>query len=248
MSGHNKWSKIKNKKGSEDARRGKIFTKLGRNISVAVKEGGDNPEYNPALKTAIEKAKAENMPNDNIERAIKKAAGDSSADNFERVIYEGYGKGGVAVIVDCLTDNKNRTAPEVRHAFDRAGGNLGTDGSVMFMFDRVGLITISKSDEIDFDELMMEALEAGCDDVRDSGKDYYELITSVENFNDAVSALKDASYKLESSDIVYLAKNEIDVDKSDHKSLLKLLETLEDNDDVQDVFTNWAMPDDLEVE
>ncbi len=248
MSGHNKWSKIKNKKGSEDARRGKIFTKLGRNISVAVKEGGDNPEYNPALKTAIEKAKAENMPNDNIERAIKKAAGDPSADNFERVIYEGYGKGGVAVIVDCLTDNKNRTAPEVRHAFDRAGGNLGTDGSVMFMFDRVGLITISKSDEIDFDELMMEALDAGCDDVRDPGKDYYELITSVENFNDAVSALKDASYKLESSDIVYLAKNEIDVEKSDHKSLLKLLETLEDNDDVQDVFTNWAMPDDLEVE
>lgn len=248
MSGHNKWSKIKNKKGSEDARRGKIFTKLGRNISVAVKEGGDNPEYNPALKTAIEKAKAENMPNDNIERAIKKAAGDSSADNFERVIYEGYGKGGVAVIVDCLTDNKNRTAPEVRHAFDRAGGNLGTDGSVMFMFDRVGLITISKIDEIDFDELMMEALDAGCDDVRDPGKGYYELITSVENFNDAVSALKDASYKLESSDIVYLAKNEIDVEKSDHKSLLKLLETLEDNDDVQDVFTNWAMPDDLEVE
>lgn len=248
MSGHNKWSKIKNKKGSEDARRGKIFTKLARNISVAVKEGGENPEYNPALKTAIEKAKAENMPNDNIERAIKKAAGDSSADNFERVIYEGYGKGGVAVIVDCLTDNKNRTAPEVRHAFDRAGGNLGTDGSVMFMFDRVGYITINKTSDIDFDELMMEALDAGCDDVRDPGKDFYELITSIENFNTAVAALKEASYELESADIIYLAKNEIDVDESDYKSLVKLIETLEDNDDVQDVYTNWAMPDDLEVE
>ncbi|MGO3019041.1 MAG: YebC/PmpR family DNA-binding transcriptional regulator [Anaerococcus sp.] len=248
MSGHNKWSKIKNKKGSEDARRGKIFTKLSRNISVAVREGGENPEYNPSLKTAIEKAKAENMPNDNIERAIKKAAGDSSSDNFERVIYEGYGKGGVAVIVDCLTDNKNRTAPEVRHAFDKAGGNLGTDGSVMFMFNRVGFITIKKSEDLDFDELMMDALEAGCDDVRDSNDEYYELITSVENFNNVVSKLNEESYKLESSDIIYLAENEIEVEKENHKSLLKLIETLEDNDDVQDVYTNWAMPEDLEIE
>lgn len=248
MSGHNKWSKIKNKKGSEDARRGKIFTKLGRNISVAVKEGGDNPEYNPSLKTAIEKAKAENMPNDNIERAIKKAAGDSGSDNYERVIYEGYGKGGVAVIVDCLTDNKNRTAPEVRFAFDRSGGNLGTDGSVMFMFNRVGYITIKKSEDLDFDELMMEALDAGCEDVKDPGKDYYELITSVENFNSVVSKLKENSYELESSDIIYLAENEIEVDKENYKSLIKLIETLEDNDDVQDVYTNWAMPENLEVE
>ncbi|MDD7305725.1 MAG: YebC/PmpR family DNA-binding transcriptional regulator [Peptoniphilaceae bacterium] len=248
MSGHNKWSKIKNKKGSEDARRAKIFTKLARNISVAVREGGDNPDYNPSLKTAIEKAKAENMPNDNIDRAIKKAAGDSGADNFERVIYEGYGKGGVAVIVDCLTDNKNRTAPEVRFAFDRAGGNLGTDGSVMYMFDRVGYITIKKDDKIDFDELMMQALDAGCDDVKDDGKDFYILITTIENFNTAVGALKEANYKLESADIIYLAKNEIEVDPSNYKSLLKLIDTLEDNDDVQDVYTNWAMPDDLELE
>lgn len=248
MAGHSKWNNIKNKKGAADKKRAKIFTKLTRNIAVAVKEGGDNPDYNPALKTAVDKAKAENMPNDNIERAIKKAAGDSDSDNFERVIYEGYGKGGVAVIVDCLTDNKNRTAPEVRFAFDRAGGNLGTDGSVMFMFDRVGFITISKDDNIDFDELMMVALDAGCDDVRDPGKDYYELITSVENFNLAVSSLKDEGYKLDSQDIIYLAKNEIKVDESDYPSLVKLIDTLEDNDDVQDVYTNWDIPDDLEIE
>ena len=169
MSGHNKWSKIKNKKGSEDARRGKIFTKLGRNISVAVREGGDNPEYNPALKAAIDKAKAENMPNDNIERAIKKASGDTSGANFERIIYEGYAKDGVAVIVDCLTDNKNRTAPDIRHIFDKNGGNLGTDGSVMFMFNRKGLIEIEK-EEIDFDELMLEVIDFGAEDVTNTAE------------------------------------------------------------------------------
>jgi YebC/PmpR family DNA-binding regulatory protein len=248
MSGHNKWSKIKNKKGNEDARRGKIFTKLARNITVAAREGGTNPDYNPALKTAVDKAKAENMPNDNIERAIKKAAGDASGDNYERVIYEGYGKGGVAVIVDCLTDNKNRTAPDVRHAFDKAGGNLGTDGSVMFMFNRVGYITIDKNEEIDFDELMMDAIDAGCDDVKDQDEEVFELITSVENFNKAVKELEDKGYKLGKSDIIYLAENEIDVDPENYKSLLKLIDTLEDNDDVQEVYTNRAMPDNLELE
>lgn len=248
MAGHSKWNNIKNKKGAADKKKAKIFTKMARNITVAVKEGGDNPEYNPALATAIEKARAENMPNDNIKRAIKKAAGDDDGDNYERVIYEGYGKGGVAVIVDGLTDNKNRTAPEIRLAFDRAGGNLGTDGSVMFMFDRVGFITIKKTDDIDYDELMMDALEAGCDDVRDPGKDYYELISSVENFNEAVKALKEDGYKFESADIIYLAENEIEVDEEDQESLIDLIESLEDNDDVQDVYTNWAIPDDLQIE
>lgn len=246
MSGHNKWSKIKNKKGNEDARRGKIFTKLARNITVAAKEGGINPDYNPSLKTAVDKAKEENMPNDNIERAIKKASGDSASDNYERVIYEGYGKGGVAVIVDCLTDNKNRTAPDVRHAFDKNGGNLGTDGSVMFMFDRVGYITIEKKG-VDFDELMMAALDASCDDVVEEN-DYYEVYTSIENFNESVEKLKEDGYKLESSDIIYKAENEIEVASSNHKELLKLIDTLEDNDDVQDVYTNWNMPTDIEFE
>ncbi|WP_105300792.1 YebC/PmpR family DNA-binding transcriptional regulator [Anaerococcus marasmi] len=237
MSGHNKWSKIKNKKGSEDAKKGKIFTKHARNITVAAKEGGVNPEYNPALKTAIDKAKADNMPNDNIDRAIKKAAGDDASDNFERVIYEGYGPGGVAVIVDCLTDNKNRTAPDVRHAFDKNGGNLGTDGSVMFMFQRKGDIIVGKEGK-DFDEFMMDALETGCEDVKEMGE-YFEAITDVNSFNDANDKLKELGYKIESADISYLADNMISVEEEHVDKLNKLIDTLEDNDDVQEVYSNW---------
>ena len=237
MSGHNKWSKIKNKKGSEDAKKGKVFTKHARNITVAAKEGGTNPDYNPALKAAIEKAKADNMPNDNIDRAIKKAAGDDASDSFERVIYEGYGPGGVAVIVDCLTDNKNRTAPDVRHAFDKNGGNLGTDGSVMFMFERKGDIIVGKEDK-DFDEFMMDALEAGCEDVKEMGE-YFEAITDVNSFNDANDKLKELGYKIESADISYLANNMIKVEEDHVDKLNKLIDTLEDNDDVQEVYSNW---------
>lgn len=244
MSGHNKWSKIKNKKGSEDARRGKIFTKLGRNISVAVREGGDNPEYNPALKVAIDKAKAENMPNDNIERAIKKASGDTNGANFERIIYEGYAKDGVAVIVDCLTDNKNRTAPDIRHIFDKNGGNLGTDGSVMFMFNRKGLIEIEK-DGIDFDELMLNVIDLGAEDVTDED-DVYQIITSVEDFQTVLDGIKEANYKLSKADISYLADNLIDAQESNNKQIMKLIDALEDNDDVQEVYTNWNVPDNIE--
>ena len=244
MSGHNKWSKIKNKKGSEDARRGKIFTKLGRNISVAVREGGDNPEYNPALKAAIDKAKAENMPNDNIERAIKKASGDMDGANFERLIYEGYAKDGVAVIVDCLTDNKNRTAPDIRHIFDKNGGNLGTDGSVMFMFNRKGLIEI-ENDGIDFDKLMLEVIDFGAEDVTDEG-DVYQIITSVEDFQNVVDEIKKSDYKLTKADISYIADNLIDAQESNNKQIMKLIDALEDNDDVQEVYTNWNVPDIIE--
>lgn len=244
MSGHNKWSKIKNKKGSEDARRGKIFTKLGRNISVAVREGGDNPEYNPALKVAIDKAKAENMPNDNIERAIKKASGDTNGANFERIIYEGYAKDGVAVIVDCLTDNKNRTAPDIRHIFDKNGGNLGTDGSVMFMFNRKGLIEIEK-DGIDFDELMLNVIDLGAEDVSDE-EDVYQIITSVEDFQSVLDGVKKENYKLSKADISYLADNLIDAQESNNKQIMKLIDALEDNDDVQEVYTNWNVPDNIE--
>lgn len=244
MSGHNKWSKIKNKKGSEDARRGKIFTKLGRNISVAVREGGDNPEYNPALKAAIDKAKAENMPNDNIERAIKKASGDTNGANFERIIYEGYAKDGVAVIVDCLTDNKNRTAPDIRHIFDKNGGNLGTDGSVMFMFNRKGLIEIEKNG-IDFDELMLEVIDLGAEDVSDED-DVYQIITSVEDFQNVLDGIKKSNYKISKADISYLADNLIDAQESNNKQIMKLIDALEDNDDVQEVYTNWNVPDNIE--
>ena len=240
MAGHNKWSKIKNKKGNEDAKRGKIFTKHARNITVAAREGGDNPDYNPALKQAIDKAKADNMPNDNIDRAIKKATGEGAGEDFQRVIYEGYGPAGVAVIVDCLTDNVQRTAPEVRHAFDKNGGNLGTDGSVMFMFEQKGEILVNNEGK-DFDEFMMDALEAGADDVKEEDE-YFEAITSIEAFNVAVKALEDSNYKIERSDISYLAQNEIEVDDDHHEKLFKLIDTLEDNDDVQEVYTNWNQP------
>jgi DNA-binding regulatory protein, yebC/pmpR family len=244
MSGHNKWSKIKNKKGNEDARRGKIFTKHARNITVAARQGGDNPDYNPALKQAIDKAKADNMPNDNIDRAIKKATGEGAGDNFQRVIYEGYGPAGVAVIVDCLTDNVQRTAPDVRHAFDKNGGNLGTDGSVMFMFDHKGEILVNNKDK-DFDEFMMDALEAGADDVIEEDE-FFEAITSVEAFNEAVAKLEESGYKIERSEISYIPQNEVEVSSEHHPSLTKLIDTLEDNDDVQEVYTNWYEPSEEE--
>ena len=208
-----------------------------RNITVAARQGGDNPDYNPALKQAIDKAKADNMPNDNIDRAIKKATGEGAGDDFQRVIYEGYGPAGVAVIVDCLTDNVQRTAPDVRHAFDKNGGNLGTDGSVMFMFDHKGEILVNNKDK-DFDEFMMDALEAGADDVIEEDE-FFEAITSVEAFNEAVAKLEESGYKIERSEISYIPQNEVEVSSEHHPSLTKLIDTLEDNDDVQEVYTNW---------
>lgn len=240
MSGHNKWSKIKNKKGSEDAKKGKIFTKHARNITVAAREGGLDPEYNASLKTAIEMAKADNMPNDNIDRAIKKASGEAGGDNFERVIYEGYGPGGVAFIVDCLTDNKNRTAPDIRHIFDKNGGNLGTDGSVMFLFEKKGEIIVNGEGK-DLDDFMMDALEAGASDIKELEEGYYEALTEVADFNDSLDKLRVMGYKIESANISYLA-NEIEVDPSHHEKLFKLVDALEDNDDVQEVYNNWASP------
>lgn len=240
MSGHNKWSKIKNKKGSEDAKKGKIFTKHARNITVAAREGGLDPEYNASLKTAIEMAKADNMPNDNIDRAIKKASGEAGGDNFERVIYEGYGPGGVAFIVDCLTDNKNRTAPDIRHIFDKNGGNLGTDGSVMFLFEKKGEIIVNDEGK-DLDDFMMDALEAGASDIKELEEGYFEALTEVADFNDTLDKLRDMGYKIESANISYIA-NEIEVDSDHHEKLFKLIDALEDNDDVQEVYNNWAIP------
>lgn len=240
MSGHNKWSTIKNKKGKEDAKKGKIFTKHARNITVAAREGGLDPEYNASLKTAIEMAKADNMPNDNIDRAIKKASGGADGDNYERVIYEGYGPGGVAFIVDCLTDNKNRTAPDVRHIFDKFGGNLGTDGSVMFLFEKKGEIIV-KGEGKDLDDFMMDALEAGASDVEDLEEGYYEALTEVNDFNDAVDNLREMGYEIERANISYIA-NEIEVDSDHHEKLYKLIDALEDNDDVQEVYNNWDTP------
>ncbi|AFS78058.1 DNA-binding regulatory protein, YebC/PmpR family [Gottschalkia acidurici 9a] len=247
MAGHSKWNNIKNKKGKMDAQRGKMFTKLGRYITVAAREGGDDPEYNAALKSAIEKAKAENMPNDNIERAIKKGTGDLEGANYEEITYEGYGPSGVAVFVDCLTDNRNRTASDVRHAFDKFGGNLGSTGCVGWMFDRKGLLVIEKSDDIDEEELMMQSIEAGAEDFSPED-DVYEILTSVEDFSAVRDALQEAGYKFSSADLEYIPQNTSALeDEKDIKNMIKMLEMLEDNDDVQKVSHNWEIPDDLDI-
>lgn len=248
MSGHSKWSNIKHKKGKEDAQRAKVFTKMTRYITVAVREGGPDPEYNASLKAAIEKAKAENLPNDNIERAIKKAAGDMDSQSFEEILYEGYGPGGIAVLVSCLTDNRNRTASDVRHAFDKFGGNLGQTGCVSFMFDRKGILAIEKDEKIDEEELMLQAIDFGAEDfaVEDEG---YEIITAPEDFNDIRDSLKEAGYNFVTVEVSNIPQNTIELkEEKDIKNMVKLIDILEDNDDVQDVYHNWEIPDDLEIE
>ncbi len=246
MAGHSKWNNIKNKKGKEDARRGKIFTKLARYIMVAAKEGGGDPEYNPALKAAIDKAKAENMPNDNIERAIKKGTGELGADIFEEIIYEGYGPAGIAVFVSCLTDNRNRTASEVRHAFDKYGGNLGQTGCVSFMFDRRGLIAIEKEESINEEELMMMAIDLGAEDFI-SDEDGFEIITSPEDFNEVRDGLSENGFNFVVAEVTFIPQNTVSLtDEKDIKNMVKMIDVLEDNDDVQDVYHNWEMPDDLD--
>lgn len=247
MSGHSKWSNIKHKKGKEDARRGKVFTKLTRYIMVAVREGGTDPEYNTALKAAIEKAKAENLPNDNIERAIKKAAGDLDASNFEEIVYEGYGPGGIAVLVSCLTDNRNRTASDVRHAFDKFGGNLGQTGCVSFMFDRKGVLAIEKNKSIDEEELMLKAIDLGALDF-ESDEFGYEIITNPEDFNDIRDALSQEGYEFTMAELAFLPQNTtVLTNDEDINNMVKLIETLEDNDDVQEIYHSWEIPDDLEI-
>lgn len=238
MAGHSKWSNIKNKKGKEDAKRGKIFTKLGRYIMVAAKEGGPDPEYNPSLKAAIEKAKAENMPNDNIDRAIKKGSGEDSMDNYEEIIYEGYGPGGVAVFANCLTDNRNRTAPDIRHAFDKSGGNLGQAGSVTFMFDRKGVIAIERDNSIDEDELTLLSIELGAEDF-ESSEEGYEIVTSPSDFSVVRDGLKEEGYKFAMAEMTYIPQNTLALDENDASEMEKLIDMLEDNDDVQDVYHNW---------
>ncbi len=246
MAGHSKWSNIKRKKGKEDIKRGKIFTKLSRYITVAAKEGGSDPEFNPALKTAIEKAKVENMPNDNIERAIKKASGSGEGDSFEDIMYEGYGPGGIAILVSCLTDNRNRTASDVRHAFDKFDGKLGQTGCVSFMFERKGLLGIEKKDNIDEDTLMMEAIELGVEDIN-SDENGFEIITSIEDFNNIRDGLSSKGYNFAIAEMSYIPQNTSDLDSDKEKeSMVKLIDLLEDNDDVQEIYHNWDMPEDLE--
>ncbi|MBQ6908028.1 MAG: YebC/PmpR family DNA-binding transcriptional regulator [Clostridia bacterium] len=244
MSGHSKWSTIKRKKGANDAQRAKIFTKVSREILVAVKSGGPDPDNNSALKDAISKARSVNMPNDNIARTIKKAAGGTDGDNYETVVYEGYGPSGVAVIVDTLTDNRNRTAANIRHYFDKFGGNLGTNGCVSFMFDKKGVIVI-EADGVDEDEVTMDALEAGAEDLSLSDG-VFEITTAPEDFHAVRDAL-DGKYELASAELSMVPQTMTQITDADHITLMgRLLDNLDDDDDVQNVYHNWDMPNDIE--
>ncbi len=241
MSGHSKWSTIKRKKGANDAQRAKIFTKIAREIIVAVKSGGPDPDNNSSLKDAIAKARSNNMPNDNINRTIKKAAGDTESDNYESITYEGYGPAGVAVIVDALTDNRNRTAADVRHAFDKNGGNMGQTGCVSFMFDRKGVIII-ENDNIDEEEITMDALEAGADDV-DADDEVIEITTEPADMGAVRDALAE-KYTISSAEVSMVPQTMTQLtDEAQIASMTRLLDMLEDNDDVQNVYHNWDMPD-----
>lgn len=248
MSGHSKWANIKVKKGKTDAQRGKVFTKLGREIVIAVKQGGADPNSNSRLRDVIAKAKAANMPNDNISRSIKKAAGDGDGSNYEEITYEGYGPGGVAVIVECTTDNRNRTAGDLRHYFDKFGGNLGQSGCVSFMFNKKGVIVIEKADKIDEDTLMMEALEAGAEDF-DAEDECYEILTSPEDFSAVREALEAKGYEFIEAEVSMLPTTTTKLtDPEQIKFMDKLIENLEDLDDVSNVYHSWEQPEEAEEE
>jgi YebC/PmpR family DNA-binding regulatory protein len=243
MSGHSKWSSIKHKKGAADAKRGKLFSKLSRAIIVAAKEGGPDPAGNLALQNAIEKARSYSMPKDNIERAIARGSGaDSDAAAFETVVYEGFGPSGVAVIVEALTDNRNRTASDIRHAFDKNDGNLGTSGAVAWLFERRGVVLVS-ADGVDEDELTLAAAEGGADDVARDGSSY-EIVSAPESLADVRRAVEAAGFAIDSAELTMVPKTTVEVaDESDAKKVLRLIDQLEENDDVQDVFANFDIPE-----
>ncbi|MBC7958702.1 MAG: YebC/PmpR family DNA-binding transcriptional regulator [Vallitaleaceae bacterium] len=240
MSGHSKFANIKHRKERNDSQKGKIFTKIGREIMVAVKSGGPEPDTNNQLRVMIAKAKANNMPNDTITRSIKKASGELGNVVFENITYEGYGPSGIAVIVECLTDNKNRTAANVRHAFSKFGGNMGTSGCVSFMFEQKGQIVIEKEDDIDEDALMMMALDAGAEDVI-SEEEGFEIITAPDAFTAVYDVLAAAKIEMLSAEITMIAATTTDLTaEEDIKNLRRMLDQLEDDDDVQNVYSNWG--------
>ena len=245
MSGHSKWSTIKRKKEKTDNARAKVFTKIGREIAIAVREGGPDPASNSKLKDVIAKAKANNVPNDNIERIIKKASGEGNSAHYEEIVYEGYGPSGIAVIVETLTDNRNRTAGEMRHYFDKNKGNMGQSGCVSFMFTRQGVIIIDK-EGVDEDKLMEDALEAGATDfLTDDG--IYEIRTDPYDCGAVSSALADKGYTFLSADVAYIPSNYVALtDPDDITAMGKMLEMFEDNDDIQGVWHNWENADDAE--
>lgn len=245
MSGHSKFANIKHKKEKNDAAKGKIFTRLGKELMVAVKEGGPDPNNNSKLRDVIAKAKSNNMPNDTIDRSIKKATGDANAANFTAITYEGYGPNGTAIIVETLTDNKNRTASNVRNAFTKGGGNVGTPGCVSFMFDTKGQILINKEEcNMDSDELMMLALDAGADDFNDEDEDAFEILTNPDDCGTVREALEKAGLKLDQAEVTMIPQTWVELtDPADIKQMNRILDLLDDDDDVQAVYHNWDMPD-----
>ena len=247
MSGHSKWSTIKRKKGAADAKRGALFGKLSKAITVAAREGGGDPDMNPALGLAIQKAKGANMPNDNIQRAVDKGTGaGSDGVEYERITYEGYAPGGVAVLVEVLTDNRNRAASDVRYIFSKNGGNLGTTGSVSYLFDRKGVILVPK-DAVDEDTLMEAALEAGADDVEEMEEDY-RVVTTPEEFTAVRDALDESGIEYENAEITLEPQNSIDLEAGTARQTLRLIDALEDNDDVQEVYANFDISDEVMAE
>jgi YebC/PmpR family DNA-binding regulatory protein len=241
MSGHSKWANIKHRKGRQDAKRGKLFGKLAKAIEVAARNGGGNTEFNPTLATAVDKAKAASMPNDNIERAIKRGTGEVEGAIYEESFYEGYGPGGVAVYVQVLTDNRNRAASDVRSAFTRHNGNLGEPGSVGYLFSQKGLI-LAKGSE---DDVMLLAIDAGAEDILDVDEGLYEVVTDATDMRDIRDALVSGGVEIESADVTQLPSNTVPVEESEAKKLLRLIDALEDLDDVQAVFSNYDIDDEV---
>jgi len=242
MSGHSKWHNIQNKKGKADAKRGKIFTKIGRELMIAVKNGGPDPDNNPKLRDAIAKAKAANMPNDTVQRSIKKASGELGAVDYERIVYEGYGPSGVAVIVDTLTDNKNRSAGNVRSAFTKGGGNMGTTGCVGFMFQEKGEIVIEKGD-LDEEELMMMALDAGAEDFNSDEEEVFIITTAPEDFGTVREALEAEGLEFLEAAVKMIPDTYTEINEDAAKKFQKMLDLLEDDDDVQEVYHNAEFPE-----
>ncbi|MGI6453018.1 MAG: YebC/PmpR family DNA-binding transcriptional regulator [Syntrophomonadaceae bacterium] len=248
MSGHSKWANIKHKKARSDEKKGKEFTKIAKEITIAVRTGGSgDPEANSKLKLAIQKAKTINMPNDNISRAIKKGMGETEGETYEEIIYEGYAPGGIAVMLNIATDNRNRTASEIRHLFSKNGGNLGEAGCVAWMFRRAGLISINKENlHMDEEEFMLKVLDLGADDIRDEEDGIVEVITTPEAFLEVKDSLEKDGIVLDSADIVMLPENTVEVNDSDTVlKIMKLVDLLEDHDDVQNVYTNLSIPDEV---
>ncbi len=243
MSGHSKWSTIKRKKAKMDAVRGKIFTQISKEIILAAKQGGGDPEKNFSLKNAIAKAKENNMPGENVQRSIMKGTGELGGGNYEEITYEGYGAGGVAVMVDIMTDNRNRTAGEIRHLFSKNGGNLGESNCVSWMFEKKGLIVVDADTDVDEDELMIVALEAGADDVK-AEEDAYEVLTDPDDFEEVKEKLISNGINISTAQVAMVPKNTVKVSGSQADQVLKLLDSLEEMDDVDEIYTNFEMDED----